>query len=104
MKYSEYKFTSMPRFCILKACVMKVEEELMHTQCQCLMKASFLLDVRLVILTLKTKPLSPSVGSSKSISGYGGEEKYSMIQKDGLNFVCLYFLNYTWYVNDLHNF
>jgi len=29
--------------------------------------------------------------------------KYSMIQKDGLNFVHLYFLNYTWYVNDLHN-
>ena len=26
-----------------------------------------------------------------------------MIQKDGLNFVRLYFLNYTWYVNDLHN-
>jgi len=21
-----------------------------------------------------------------------------MIQKDGFNFVCLYFLNYTWYV------
>ena len=29
--------------------------------------------------------------------------KYSVIQKDGLNFVHLYFLNYTWYVNDLHN-
>jgi len=28
---------------------------------------------------------------------------YSMIQKDGLSFVCLYFLNYMWYVNDLHN-
>ena len=28
---------------------------------------------------------------------------YSVIQKDGLNFVRLYFLNYTWYVNDLHN-
>ena len=28
---------------------------------------------------------------------------YRVIQKDGLNFVCLYFLNYTWYVNDLHN-
>jgi len=28
---------------------------------------------------------------------------YSMIQKDGLNFLRLYFLNYTWYVNDLHN-
>jgi len=26
-----------------------------------------------------------------------------MIQKDGLNFVGLYFLNYTWYVNDVHN-
>jgi len=29
---------------------------------------------------------------------------YSVIQKDGLNFVRLCFLNYTWYVNDLHNF
>jgi len=28
---------------------------------------------------------------------------HSMIQKDGLNFLRLYFLNYTWYVNDLHN-
>jgi len=28
---------------------------------------------------------------------------YRVIQKDGLNFVCLYFLNYTWYVNDLRN-
>jgi len=28
---------------------------------------------------------------------------YSVIQKDGLNFVRLYFLNYTCYVNDLHN-
>ena len=26
-----------------------------------------------------------------------------MIKKDGLNFLHLYFLNYTWYVNDLHN-
>ena len=26
-----------------------------------------------------------------------------VIQKDGLNFVRLYFLNYTWYVNDLRN-
>jgi hypothetical protein len=31
------------------------------------------------------------------------ESIYSVIQKDGLNFVRLYFLNYTWYVNDLHN-
>jgi len=29
--------------------------------------------------------------------------KYSVIQKDELNFVRLYFLNYTWCVNDLHN-
>ena len=28
---------------------------------------------------------------------------YIVIQKDGLNFVRLYFLNYTWYMNDLHN-
>jgi len=28
---------------------------------------------------------------------------YSMIQKDGLSFVRLYFLNYTWYMDDLHN-
>jgi hypothetical protein len=53
-----------------------MEEEFMHTQCQCLMKASFMLDVDLVIETLKTKPLSPSLGSSKSIFGYDGKEKY----------------------------
>ena len=29
--------------------------------------------------------------------------KYSVIQKDGLSFVILYFLNYTCYVSDLHN-
>ena len=29
--------------------------------------------------------------------------KYSVIQKDGLSFVRLCFLNYTWYVNDPHN-
>jgi len=28
---------------------------------------------------------------------------YRAIKKDGLKFVRLYFLNYTWYVNDLHN-
>ena len=28
---------------------------------------------------------------------------YRVIQKDGINFVRLYFLNYTWYVNDLRN-
>jgi len=28
---------------------------------------------------------------------------YSVIKKDGLNFVRLYFPNYTRYVNDLHN-
>jgi len=26
-----------------------------------------------------------------------------VIQKDGLNFVRIYFLNYTWYVSDLHD-
>ena len=30
-------------------------------------------------------------------------DMYSVIQKDGLNLVHLYFLNYTWYVKDLHN-
>ena len=28
---------------------------------------------------------------------------YRMIEKDGLNFVRLYFLNCKWYVNDIHN-
>ena len=28
---------------------------------------------------------------------------YRVIKKYGLNFVRLYFLKYTWYVNDLHN-
>jgi hypothetical protein len=40
------------------------------------MKTSFLLDVDLVVETLETTTLSPSLGSSKSISGYDGEEKY----------------------------
>ena len=30
------------------------------------------------------------------------DDIYSVIQKDGLNFVRLYFLNYTWYVKYLH--
>ena len=29
--------------------------------------------------------------------------KYSVIKKDGLNFVRIYFLYYTWYVDELHN-
>ena len=33
-------------------------------------------DIFLVILTLRTKPLSPSLESSNSISGHDGEEKY----------------------------
>ena len=32
-----------------------------------------------------------------------GIYEYRVIQKEGLNFVRLYFLNFTWYVNDLHN-
>ena len=28
---------------------------------------------------------------------------YSVIKKNELNFVRVYFLNYTWYVNDLHS-
>jgi hypothetical protein len=28
---------------------------------------------------------------------------HSIIKKDGLKFLRPYFLNYTWYVNDLHN-
>jgi len=28
---------------------------------------------------------------------------YSVIKKDGLSFILLYFLNYERYVNDLHN-
>jgi len=28
---------------------------------------------------------------------------YSVIQKDGLKFILLYFLNYVWYIDDLHN-
>jgi len=30
-------------------------------------------------------------------------QKYSVLKNIGLNFVRLYFLNYTWYVNDLRN-
>ena len=36
-------------------------------------------------------------------SVFDSAPKYSVIQKDGLNFVLLYFLNYTWYINGLHN-
>jgi len=45
----------------------------------------------------------------KSMCGYSYKRrghlgcKYSVMQKDGLSFVHLYFLNYTWYVNDLDN-
>ena len=39
----------------------------------------------------------------KLLNKYLLSEKYRVIQKDRLNFVRLYFLNYTWYVNDLHN-
>ena len=28
--------------------------------------------------------------------------QYWVILKDGLNFIRLYFLNYAWFVNDLH--
>ena len=34
---------------------------------------------------------------------YAKCKKYRAIKKFGLNFVRLYFPNYAWYVNDLHN-
>ena len=37
------------------------------------------------------------------VQNISGSYKYSAIQKDGLKFTRLYFLNYTWYVNELHN-
>jgi hypothetical protein len=37
------------------------------------------------------------------INGFIWYRIYRVIQKDGLNFVRLYVLNYTGYVNDLHN-
>jgi len=30
-------------------------------------------------------------------------QQHCVIQKDGFNFEHLYFLNYTWYFNDLYN-
>jgi len=45
-----------------------------------------------------TKPSRPNYHILKT-----SRKKYSVIQKDGLNFVRLYFPSYTWYVNDLHN-
>jgi len=39
----------------------------------------------------------------KHISEYIYVYIKSAIQKDGLHFVRLYFLNSTWYVDDLHN-
>jgi len=36
------------------------------------------------------------------VQKFSAIQVYSVSQKVGLNFVRLYFLNYTWYVNDLH--
>ena len=45
--------------------------------------------------------------TNTSVAGGLGRDievmKYRVIQKDVLNFLRLYFLNYTGYVNDLHN-
>jgi hypothetical protein len=59
----------------MKEYIMNGEEEPMHSQHECLMKAGFLLDVLLIIVTFGTKPLSHNLGRSKTISMYGGEEK-----------------------------
>jgi hypothetical protein len=55
---------------------MKVEEELMHAQCECLMKESFLAEIFFGHCNLEDKILSLHLESSKSISGHDDEEKY----------------------------
>ena len=47
--------------------------------------------------------LIPFLLSPRNKVSFSKSTVYRVIQKDGLNFVRLYFLNYTWYVNDLHN-
>jgi len=47
--------------------------------------------------------MTGACGWSPETSTFRRHWKYSVIKKDGLNFVRLFFLNYTWYVNDLHN-
>ena len=47
-----------------------------------------------------------SLQNVRSLMRFEGDNTpllYSVIQKDALNFIRLYFLNYTRYVNDLHN-
>ena len=46
----------------------------------------------------------PSIAGTKKVRLFHPNPlTYSVFQKDGLNFVRLYFLNYTWYENNLHN-
>ena len=47
------------------------------------------------------KETGPELSKARNI--YSDQVMYSVIQKDGLSFVRLYFLNYPWSVNDLHN-
>ena len=63
------------------------------------------LDFHLVPVTPKAKYIETTVVKPTLIItlmlAHG--TNYSVIKKNGLNFVRLYFLNYTWYVDDLHN-
>jgi len=44
-----------------------------------------------------------SPAEQNTVDPYWPTLLYRVIQNDGLNFVRLYFLNYTWYAIDLHN-
>ena len=51
------------------------------------------------ITLLKLKKIHTVVGKYNFLKSV----KYTVIHKDGLNFVRQYFLNCRWYVNNLHN-
>ena len=61
----------------------------------------------LAVISVEGEPqlyhLRESVGLPGSFRYSPDTLIYSVIQKDGLNFVRLYFVNYTWCVSDLHN-
>ena len=66
-------------------CFVWLSEQTATFVLYCINRLVFITEVESIYCTVRTESL------------------YSVIQKDGLNFVRLYFLNYTCYVNELHN-
>ena len=62
----------------------------------------FVMESHIVLCEVRTENLC-SILKNYSCLWHQLRDKYSVIKKDGLNFVRIYFLNYTSYVNDLHN-